>query len=331
MPRARTASRSASRWAPTASVCRVRSPPSPSRRVTSTACAGRRRWRRTTSTSSPSARRSLGRRASSSPSPSGSRRSSRSPGGACCSTTASRRRARSSPTPTCSGCRRSSSSARLWPTERSRSRTDVRENAARSRSTPSWRISRLDPPLIDAVLFDWGGTLTTFHNVDMIDAWRVAAEVLAPDRVDDVAVALLAAEREVWARTTTTMRSATTTEVLHAASAAVGLPVEEALHAKAVARYLDHWAPTSNARADARPVLHALKERGLRTGLLSNTHWPRSTHEDWLGRDGILDLLDARIYTSDLEHVKPHPDAFGALLDAVDVEPGRAVFVGDRL
>ena len=181
------------------------------------------------------------------------------------------------------------------------------------------------------MLFDWGGTLTTFHDVDMIDAWRVAAEVLAPDQVDDVAAALLVAEREVWARTTTTMRSATTTDVLHAASAAVGLPVEEALHTKAVARYLDHWAPTSSARPDARPVLHALKERGLRTGLLSNTHWPRSTHEDWLARDGILDLLDARVYTSDLEHVKPHPDAFAALLDAVDVDAGRAVFVGDRL
>src|SRR5213079_2637846 len=53
---------------------------------------------------------------------------------------------------------------------------------------------------IEAVLFDWGGTLTTFHSVDMIDAWRVAAEVLAPDRVDEVAQALLAAEGEVWDR-----------------------------------------------------------------------------------------------------------------------------------
>src|SRR3954467_13202087 len=165
----------------------------------------------------------------------------------------------------------------------------------------------------------------------MIDAWRVAAELLAPERAEEVAEALLAAEREIWQRTTTTMRSATTSEVLQTASQVVGLPVETALHARAVERYLDHWSPTSTARSDARPVLHALKERGLRTGLLSNTHWPRSTHEDWLGRDGILDLLDARIYTSDLEHVKPHPDAFGALLDAVDVEPGRAVFVGDRL
>jgi putative hydrolase of the HAD superfamily len=165
----------------------------------------------------------------------------------------------------------------------------------------------------------------------MIDAWQVAAEVLAPDRVDEVAAALLEAEREIWSRTTTTMRSATTAEVLRAASAAVGMPVEEVLHDKAVASYLDHWAPTSIARPEARPTLHALRERGLRTGLLSNTHWPRDRHEDWLARDGLLGLLDARVYTSDLEHVKPHPAAFGALLDAVGVAAEDAVFVGDRL
>ena len=182
-----------------------------------------------------------------------------------------------------------------------------------------------------AVLFDWGGTLTTFHSVDMIDAWQVAADVLAPDRADEVAAALLEAEREIWSRTTSTMRSATTAEVLHAASAAVGLPVEEALHEKAVASYLDHWAPASKARVDARSTLHALRDHGLRTGLLSNTHWPRDRHEDWLERDGLLELLDARVYTSDLRHVKPHAEAFRALLDAVDVAPGDAVFVGDRL
>ena len=185
--------------------------------------------------------------------------------------------------------------------------------------------------MISAVLFDWGGTLTTFHDVDMIDAWRVAAEVLAPERVEEVAEALLVAEREVWARTTSTMRSARTADVLRSATEAVGLPVEDALHLTAVERYLDHWAPVSHARGDARVMLHALKDRGLRTGLLSNTHWPRRQHEEWLARDGLLELLDERVYTSDLEHVKPHPEAFGALLDAVDVKPCDAVFVGDRL
>jgi putative hydrolase of the HAD superfamily len=182
-----------------------------------------------------------------------------------------------------------------------------------------------------AVLFDWGGTLTSFHAIDLLDAWIAAAEVLAPDRVDEVAAALLEAEREVWARTTSTMQSATTAEVLTAAGAAVGLPIDEILHDKAVASYLDHWAPTSVARRDARDVLHSLRDRGLRTGLLSNTHWPRDQHEQWLARDGLLDLLDARVYTSDIDVVKPHPRAFETLLDEVAVAAHEAVFVGDRL
>ena len=185
--------------------------------------------------------------------------------------------------------------------------------------------------MIRAVLFDWGGTLTTFHSVDMLDAWKVAASVLAPDDTDRVAAALLAAEQDVWARTTSTLRSATTAEVLRTASAAVDLPVDDVLHDRAVTSYLDHWAPTTVARPEARGVLHALRARGLRTGLLSNTHWPREQHESWLGRDGLLDLLDARVYTSDLDVVKPHEDAFRALLDEVGVDARDAVFVGDRL
>jgi len=185
--------------------------------------------------------------------------------------------------------------------------------------------------MINAVLFDWGGTITSFHSVDLLDAWIVAAEVLAPDRVDEVAAALLVAEREVWSRTETTMRSATTAEVLATAGRAVGLAVDEVLHERAVATYLDRWTPSSAARPEARRMLHELRERGLRTGLLSNTHWPRKQHEQWLARDGLLDLLDKRIYTSDLEVVKPHPQAFAALLEAVGVAASDAVFVGDRL
>lgn len=184
--------------------------------------------------------------------------------------------------------------------------------------------------MINAVLFDWGGTITRFHDVDMIDAWRVAARVLAPGRVEEVASALLHAEHEVWMRTTTTLRSATTAEVLRNASTAVGLPVDELLHEDAIVAYLEHWAPSTQARDDAYDVLTALRARGLRIGLLSNTHWPRDWHEEWLVRDRLLELFDARVYTSDLEHVKPHPEAFHELLRQVQVQPEEAVFVGDR-
>jgi putative hydrolase of the HAD superfamily len=184
---------------------------------------------------------------------------------------------------------------------------------------------------VEAVLLDWGGTITTFHDVDMLDAWRLAARVLAPDREAEVAAALLAAEREVWARTETSMRSATTAEVLRAAGEAVGLSADTDVLEAALAAYLDGWAPTTAARGDARDALMALRGRGLRTGLLSNTHWPADQHEAWLRRDGLLDLLDVRVYTSDLDHVKPHPLAFAAVLDRLQVDPAAAVFVGDRL
>jgi putative hydrolase of the HAD superfamily len=50
-----------------------------------------------------------------------------------------------------------------------------------------------------------------------------------------------------------------------------------------------------------------------------------------LERDGLGHLLDVRLYTCELEYMKPHPDAFARILDAVGVDAERAVYVGDRL
>ena len=50
-----------------------------------------------------------------------------------------------------------------------------------------------------------------------------------------------------------------------------------------------------------------------------------------LERDGLAGLIDARLYSSELSHLKPHPSVFHAALGALGVDdPGRAVFVGDR-
>jgi putative hydrolase of the HAD superfamily len=184
---------------------------------------------------------------------------------------------------------------------------------------------------VDAVIFDWGGTLTPFHDVDLLDLWRVAARTLAPDRVEEVAAALATAERAWWTRAVAENRSGTTAEVVAAAAEATGLDVDAALHEAAMTAHLEAWTPHTFTDPQAVPLLTALRERGIRTGLLSNTHWPRAWHERWLERDGVLDLLDARIYTSDLDHLKPHPQVFRAVLAALGgVDPGRAVFVGDR-
>jgi putative hydrolase of the HAD superfamily len=181
-----------------------------------------------------------------------------------------------------------------------------------------------------AVVFDWGGTLTPIHSVDLPDMWRAAAEQLAPDRVDDVAAALAAAEADWWIEAVAGRRSGTTADLLTEVAAATGLDIPRAVHDLALDAHYTVWSPHTVAYSHAADVLRAVRDRGLRTGLLSNTHWPRDWHEGFLDRDRLLGLLDARVYTSDIAHLKPSPQAFAAVLDQLGVQPSESVFVGDR-
>jgi putative hydrolase of the HAD superfamily len=184
---------------------------------------------------------------------------------------------------------------------------------------------------VDAVIFDWGGTLSVFVEAELVDAWRLVARHLAPDREDEVTEVLVAVEEEFWATTATHQRSGTLAQLLAAATDRLGLDAAEALLEEAATRHLDAWTPHIRHDPEAAPTLRALRDAGVRVALLSNTHWPRPFHEHFLERDGLVELIDARLYTSEMPFQKPHPSAFGAALDAVHVDdPGRAVFVGDR-
>ena len=67
---------------------------------------------------------------------------------------------------------------------------------------------------VRAVIFDWGGTLTPWHGIDHDDLWRaVCAPHFPPERADDVAAAILAAERDLWQVTERSQQSATLAQV----------------------------------------------------------------------------------------------------------------------
>jgi putative hydrolase of the HAD superfamily len=96
--------------------------------------------------------------------------------------------------------------------------------------------------------------------------------------------------------------------------------------------YRAFWEPSTYTDPDVVPVVNALRERGLRTGVLSSTAWPGRWHEEILARDGALACFDGCVWTSDLAWTKPHPLAFQAAMAAVGVtDPSRCVYVGDRL
>jgi putative hydrolase of the HAD superfamily len=98
-----------------------------------------------------------------------------------------------------------------------------------------------------------------------------------------------------------------------------------------LASYLEAWQPHTFTDPDAAELLGFLRSSGIKVGVLSNTMWPRSWHEDVFRRDGVLDLIDGAVYSSEIDWTKPHPEAFAAAMAAIGVtDPGRCVFVGDR-
>lgn len=183
---------------------------------------------------------------------------------------------------------------------------------------------------VEAVIFDWGGTLSEFVDAELVDAWRLAARHLDAAHEDEIAVRLVQVEADFWATTSSHQRSATLADLLARAAAELHLDVAEALLEEAALRHLDAWTPHIRHDPDGVAVLTDLRAGGVKIGMLSNTHWPRSFHERFLERDGLAGLIDARLYTSEMEFQKPHPSAFRAAALALDVEATGCVFVGDR-
>ncbi|MDT7598371.1 MAG: hydrolase / 5-amino-6-(5-phospho-D-ribitylamino)uracil phosphatase [Pseudonocardiales bacterium] len=187
--------------------------------------------------------------------------------------------------------------------------------------------------MIDAVIFDWGGTLAPWVTIDHLAGWRAYADVVHPGdatAAERAATALLAAENGRWRRVREEHRAFTLAQVVADATEALGGPVlpyrEDALTA-----FREFWTVATHTHAEVAPTLSRLRERGLALGVLSSTGWPGAWHEEFLRRDGVLELFDACVWTSDLDWTKPHPEAFRAAMAAVGAtDPARCVYVGDR-
>jgi HAD superfamily hydrolase (TIGR01549 family) len=88
----------------------------------------------------------------------------------------------------------------------------------------------------------------------------------------------------------------------------------------------DGWLESENFELyeDVLPVLSALRQAGLKIGLVSNT----SRDLDAFVRHHALDV-DAWVSSGVHGKVKPSPSIFKAVLELLEVEPEAAVMVGD--
>jgi putative hydrolase of the HAD superfamily len=177
---------------------------------------------------------------------------------------------------------------------------------------------------VEAIIFDWGGTLTPWHTVDHEALWQaVCASHLPAGQAAAAAMAILAAEQELWLTAEHEHRSSTMDKVFERAGIASTAGI--------LATYSRAWEPHTVTDPEAADLLTGLRARDIRIGVLSNTMWPRSWHEEIFRRDGVLDLIDGAVYSSEIDWTKPHPEAFRAAMAAVGAsDPAACVFVGDR-
>ena len=177
---------------------------------------------------------------------------------------------------------------------------------------------------VSAVIFDWGGTLTPWHTIDHDELWRaICAPHYDHDQVADTAAMLRSAENDLWGIAEREQRSATLDEIF----ARAGVQPSEAF----LAGYFQAWEEHTITDPEAVEVLLELRRRGIKIGVLSNTMWPRAHHERIFTRDGLTDLIDGAVYSSEIPWTKPHPEAFRAALASVGVtRPQDCVYVGDR-
>lgn len=182
---------------------------------------------------------------------------------------------------------------------------------------------------VEAVIFDWGGTLTAWHDIDFhAESMALAQAVLAtPTTEDDHLVhadRLHQAGSIIWGRSRDHQQSATIDDLFDAA----GLEHDPDL----LTAYYEFWEPHTLTDPEVKPLFEWLRGEGIAVGVLSNTIWPRAWHRGFFERDGVDGLIDGDVYTSEIPWTKPSRKAFAAAMEAVGAtDPARCVYVGDRL
>jgi putative hydrolase of the HAD superfamily len=186
--------------------------------------------------------------------------------------------------------------------------------------------------VLRAVLFDWGHTLMewTWDDALLEAGHRAGLEAVAASA--EKAPALTARYRaEARLFDWEAPEEVEYARLVQAMLAEIGVEVDEG----GLERFLlaEHaaWGPARRVASMSGVLLDALRDRGLKTGLVSNAWDPAWILERDLDEMGLLARLDVAVFSSEVGVRKPRPEIFRRALDALGIAPQDALFVGDRL
>jgi putative hydrolase of the HAD superfamily len=196
--------------------------------------------------------------------------------------------------------------------------------------------------VIEAVLFDYGHTLIHFDDRPhdrLLDAYERINQLLAAQLRRDVPQATVLIEKVSRAVDDEIQRdyaSGREEEVeiaglYDAALRALGLELDPDVIEQVMELEQDGWIGAVHVGPDVVPTLEALRADGLRLGIVSNAAYLPRLMVGQLRALGLRDYFDGVTFSSDVGRRKPHAAIYQDALRKLQVEPSKALFVGDRV
>jgi len=188
-----------------------------------------------------------------------------------------------------------------------------------------------------AVLFDYGRTLVTFEypTEEILEVMRgfrprieTALGVPAPKAEAILENILLPLEKIIGSMSEDEVEYM---DVYRATWAEAGLALPDVLLHDILDEEQQCWDRAVRLDPDALPVLSWLGAHGIKRGVCSNAPFPPEMMRRQVQTNGVGEMVDAVVFSSEVGRRKPAPEVYRAALDAIGVDARHALFVGDRV
>ncbi len=192
-------------------------------------------------------------------------------------------------------------------------------------------------PSVDGVLFDYGRTLVTFAYptedlLRVLDEFRPRIEtalgVPAPEAETILHDVLLPLEEYIGSMSEDEVDYM---DVYRESWHRAGMRLPDGLLHEILDAEQRCWDRAVRVDPDAPKVLAWLGERGIKRGVCSNAPFPPEMMRRQVESNGIAELVDAVVFSSEVGRRKPAPEVYQAALDAIGTTAEKTLFAGDRV
>jgi HAD superfamily hydrolase (TIGR01509 family) len=192
-------------------------------------------------------------------------------------------------------------------------------------------------PETRGVLFDYGRTLVTFEYptdelLEVMRGFRPRIEsalgLPAPEAEAILEGVLLPLEEIIGSMSEDEVEYM---DVYRESWARAGLALPDGLLHDILDAEQLCWDRAVKLDPDALQVLSWLGAHGIKRGVCSNAPFPPEMMRRQVDTNGIGEMVDAVVFSSEVGRRKPAPEVYQAALEAIGVDARHALFVGDRV